>query len=266
MITKKYLKISVITVVYNDIQHIEETIKSVIDQTYDNVEYVIIDGGSTDGTIDVIKKYQKYIDYWVSEPDKGIYYAMNKGILKSTGDYVHFLNSGDTFYNHGVLSKIINVVSEKNVDLIYGKSLKLYEKYNSISPFTIKKLKYGIMPSHQATFVNKSFLINMGCFDLEYKSSSDFDFYCRSYLSDCVYLKLDIIIANFLPGGFSSNKAINYFETFHIIEKHFGKLYAYRYYFLKIILEQGTKKTLQKIGLNKLLAKLTKINNKMQIK
>ncbi|WP_135606164.1 glycosyltransferase family 2 protein [Methanococcoides sp. NM1] len=266
MNSKNDLKITVITVVYNDIQHIEETINSVIDQTYDNVEYVIIDGGSTDGTVDVIKKYEINIDYWISEPDKGIYDAMNKGILKSTGDYVHFLNSGDTFYDMEVISKIVDVIRKKNVDLIYGKSLRLYENYKSISPITIKKLKYGIMPSHQATFVDKSFLINMGCFDLQYKSSSDFDFYCRSYLSDCVYLKLDIIIANFLSGGFSSNKAINYFETFHIIEKYFGKLYAYRFYFFKIILEQGTKKALTRLGLIKLLAKLIKINNKRQVK
>ena len=85
--------ITIITVVYNDIKHIEETIKSVINQTYKNIEYIIIDGGSTDGTLGIIKKYEKYINYWVSESDKGIYNAMNKGVKKTTGDYLYFLNS-----------------------------------------------------------------------------------------------------------------------------------------------------------------------------
>lgn len=91
------LKISIITVVYNGISEIEKTIQSVLNQTYPNIEYIIIDGGSTDGTIDIIKKYQGQLAYWVSEPDEGIYYAMNKGIQKATGEWIHFRNCGDYF-------------------------------------------------------------------------------------------------------------------------------------------------------------------------
>ena len=266
MTSEESIKISVITVVYNDVQHIEETINSVINQTYDNIEYIVIDGGSTDGTVDVIKRYENNINYWVSEPDKGIYDAMNKGILKSTGEYIHFLNSGDSFYDIDVISKVANLISKNNVDLIYGKSLVLYENYTSISPFTINKLENGVMPSHQATFVKRAFIVNMGCFNLEYKSSSDFDFFCRSYLADCFYLKVDAIIANYSSGGFSSNKSVSYTETFNIIKKYFGSMNGYRYYFFKIVLEQGVKKLLINFKLNRLLTKLVKINNTRQIK
>mgnify|MGYP001033420933 FL=1 len=98
--------ISVVTVSYNAVLTIEQTILSVINQTYPNVEYIIIDGGSTDGTVDIIKKYADKIAYWVSEPDKGIYDAMNKGGLKATGDFIQFLNAGDWFENEHVIEKI----------------------------------------------------------------------------------------------------------------------------------------------------------------
>ena len=99
--------ISVVTVSYNAVLTIEQTILSVINQTYPNVEYIIIDGGSTDGTVDIIKKYADKIAYWVSEPDKGIYDAMNKRWLKATGDFIQFLNAGDWFENEHVIEKNI---------------------------------------------------------------------------------------------------------------------------------------------------------------
>jgi glycosyltransferase involved in cell wall biosynthesis len=98
--------ISIITVVYNGVSTIEQTILSVINQTYKNIEYIIIDGSSTDGTVDIIKKYEKHLIYWVSEPDKGIYDAMNKGIRKATGEWLNFMNSGDIFSDISVLKNI----------------------------------------------------------------------------------------------------------------------------------------------------------------
>ena len=111
--------ISVVTVSYNAVSTIEQTILSVINQTYPNVEYIIIDGGSTDGTVDIIKKYADKIAYWVSEPDKGIYDAMNKGGLKTTGDFIQFLNAGDWLENEHVIEKIFKDWF-KRVDVIYG--------------------------------------------------------------------------------------------------------------------------------------------------
>ena len=113
-------KITIITVCYNAISTIEDTIKSVLSQTYENLEYIIIDGGSIDGTIDIIKKYEKQISYWQSEPDKGVYDAMNKGIKLSTGEWINFMNAGDSFYNTEVLQSLNLYFSDSQTDIIYG--------------------------------------------------------------------------------------------------------------------------------------------------
>ncbi len=121
---KKAPKFSIITVVYNDVENIEETIKSLLNQTYKNFEYIIIDGKSDDGTVEKIKKYEKEITYFVSEKDGGIYDAMNKGIKISSGEFLFFLNSNDFFYNKNVLKNIAEI-SEKNKkeDIIYGRQI-----------------------------------------------------------------------------------------------------------------------------------------------
>ena len=117
---KNNLLISVVTVSYNAVATIEQTILSVVNQTYPHIEYIIIDGGSTDGTVDVIKKYADRIAYWVSEPDKGIYDAMNKGIKVATGEWINFMNCGDSFYSVSVLSDVFKDKSCKENDVIYG--------------------------------------------------------------------------------------------------------------------------------------------------
>ena len=104
--TPEYPLITVVTVVFNGEATLEQTIQSVVNQTYDNVEYIIVDGGSKDRTLDIIKKYEDRIDYWQSEPDKGIYDAMNKGIELANGDWINFMNSGDSFYNECVIKNI----------------------------------------------------------------------------------------------------------------------------------------------------------------
>ncbi len=114
--------ITVVTVVYNGAEFLEDTIKSVIGQTYDNVEYIIVDGGSTDGTLDIIRKYQHTIDYWVSEPDSGIYGAMNKGIVLGSGDWNNFMNAGDVLAGNNILRNIFQI-QRLNFDVIYGDSV-----------------------------------------------------------------------------------------------------------------------------------------------
>lgn len=113
-------KVSVITVVYNGIDYIESTILSVLNQDYINLEYIIIDGGSTDGTLDIIKKYEDRIFYWLSEPDHGIYDAMNKGVAVATGIWIHFRNCGDYFYSDNVISAIFTQIIPNDVTIIYG--------------------------------------------------------------------------------------------------------------------------------------------------
>lgn len=110
--------ISVVTVSYNAVLTIEQTILSVINQTYPHIEYIIIDGGSTDGTVDIIKKYANRIAYWVSEPDKGIYDAMNKGIRTAKGEWINFMNAGDLFYSKDTLEKVFSKSINDNIKVI----------------------------------------------------------------------------------------------------------------------------------------------------
>jgi len=119
--------ISVVTVSYNAVSTIEQTILSVINQTYPNVEYIIIDGGSTDGTVDIIKKYADKIAYWVSEPDKGIYDAMNKGVVVATGEWINFMNAGDIFTDSDVIDKLFhqNIIINR-VGIVFGDTLVVF--------------------------------------------------------------------------------------------------------------------------------------------
>ena len=158
-----YPKVSIITVVYNGIEFLEETIKSVIAQTYPNIEYIIVDGGSKDGTLDIIKKYEAHISKWISEPDKGIYDAMNKGIDLATGDWQNFLNAGDSFVDNNVLEKIFTSDLE-NITLVYGDIIAIRENgqklnVNAIDLKDDKSIIKGMKVCHQAIFYNKNIMI-----------------------------------------------------------------------------------------------------------
>ncbi|MEA1893278.1 MAG: glycosyltransferase [Campylobacterota bacterium] len=125
MATKDKPLISIVTVVFNGEKHLEQTIQSVVNQTYKNIEYIIIDGGSTDGTVDIIKKYEDKISYWVSEKDSGIYDAMNKGIDVANGEWINFMNAGDIFFDNNVLESVFHKESlaTDNIDLFYSDSI-----------------------------------------------------------------------------------------------------------------------------------------------
>ena len=175
------LKISVVTVCYNAVSTIEETILSVLNQTYDNIEYIIIDGGSTDGTVDIIKKYADRLAYWVSESDKGIYDAMNKGIDAATGDYINFMNAGDTFFNNNTLSQIekeINPVYE----IVYGDTIfKAPACEYRRKTLPLECILQGMPFGHQSTFIKLS-LMKAVKYDSSFKSSGDYHFFYNCYL------------------------------------------------------------------------------------
>ena len=161
--------VNIITVVYNGEKYLEHTIQSVIRQTYDNIEYIIIDGGSTDGTVDVIKKYEDRIDYWVSEADKGVYDAMNKGVSAANGQWIYFLGSDDILFDS--IHKISNKLNNQ-YDAVYGDVYmpKRHILYNG--RFNKLKLLFGNI-CHQAIFYNKKILIK-NKFNLEYKIYADY--------------------------------------------------------------------------------------------
>ena len=175
------MKISIITITYNAIKVIEKTIQSVVKQKYDDIEYIIIDGGSTDGTIDIIKQYENKISLWISEPDKGIYDAMNKGIKLAKGEWINFMNAGDYFYDNLVLSKFSEIAKQSNADIIYGEVIK---RLPSIifpeKPMPLSFIKNHMVFSHQSTFIKASYHKKY-LFNDKFKSSGDYHFFYNSY-------------------------------------------------------------------------------------
>lgn len=261
---KSNLFISIITVVLNQAEDLETTINSVISQTYNQYEYIIIDGNSKDGTLEVINRYNNYIDIWKSEPDKGIYDAMNKGVNLSTGEYILFLNAGDYFYNENVLQKLVTSYDIVKYDLVYGSVCKIYNNYTIKSQPTLLDIKTGKMPPHQASFFSKSSFNNLGGFSLKYSSSSDYEFYVRYFELGYPTLKVNQTIAYFIPGGMSSNKSISTYETYQIIKQYFGKYQSSLFYLKKVIIEQCIKSILLKLRLQSIYNILARLNNKFQ--
>jgi acetyltransferase-like isoleucine patch superfamily enzyme len=203
--------ISIITVTYNAYNSIEETILSVINQTYENIEYIIIDGGSTDNTIQVIKKYENRIAYWISEPDKGIYDAMNKGILNANGIWVNFMNSGDTFYNSTVLYDIFHQNDYNKIDVIYGNSIEIDSQGNWLmkrSLEDVNKLVYNPIYRHGASFtrtsVHRKYLFDI---NLVEKIGFALDYNCiySIFINNYVFKMIDRIIMKYTLDGVSNN-------------------------------------------------------------
>ena len=173
--------VTVITICYNSIQFIEETIKSVISQDYKDVEYIIIDGGSTDGTKEIIKQYANRITYWCSCKDGGIYDAMNKGIDHTTGEWVCFMNSGDTFYQTDVISNIMRLKIPTEVQVLYGDVEMVYTDYAKIQKaYRIETINYRMPFCHQASFV-KSRILKQHKFNLQYKIGADYNLFYSLY-------------------------------------------------------------------------------------
>ena len=179
-------KISIITVVFNGADVLEDTIQSILSQTYQNIEYIVIDGGSTDGTVEIIKKHQDKIHYWISEPDGGIYDAMNKGVDKATGEIVGLLNSDDFYANNQVIEKVATTFTQQNIDSTYGdldivnpdNVNKVIRRWRS-KPYTPDLFKKGWHPAHPTFFVKKFVYEKYGVFDTEYKIAADYDLMLR---------------------------------------------------------------------------------------
>jgi len=175
------LKISIITVCYNSAETIEDTLRCIAGQTYQNVEYIVIDGGSTDGTMDIIKRYESHISILVSEPDKGIFDAMNKGWQRATGDVVAFLNSDDTYMHKDVLQEVAAVMADSDIDACHSDLIYVDRKD------TDKIIRYwrghehrqgdclnGWMPAHPTFFARRSLFERFGGFDIRYRKQADF--------------------------------------------------------------------------------------------
>ena len=188
--------ITIVTVVYNGEKTLEGTILSVINQTYTNVEYIIVDGASTDGTLDIIRKYDDRIDCWISEPDKGIYDAMNKGIDLATGEWINFMNAGDSFHSQTVLQDIFKADFDKSVGVLYGNTYKIYPEFSKIeTPPKINHMKKSLPFCHQSSFVKREQAMRK--FDLRYKYASDNAFFYSLYMDNINFTYINQIISNY---------------------------------------------------------------------
>ena len=203
--------LSIITINYNDAKGLLATITSIANQTLKEFEFIVIDGGSKDESVDVIKANNQLITYWCSEKDKGIYDAQNKGIAKSTGKYLLFLNSGDTFYSNTVIEKFNNYLVKNNqYGIIYGNT-NLIDKTNKQSiKYQPKQLSlnfwYKETLNHQSTFIRRDLFSSLGNYDISYRICADFDFFLKAYLNNPdMFGYLNETIANYTLDGFSSN-------------------------------------------------------------
>jgi glycosyltransferase involved in cell wall biosynthesis len=223
------MKISVITVCKNAGETIENTIKSILSQTYENIEYIIIDGISTDNTLDIIKKYQDKIHCWLSEQDSGLYNAMNKGIKASSGEILFFLNADDTIYNEKVIERIINYFERSKADIIYGDLIAVNRETNTEelqkSNSADKLFWMNQCVCHQVIFYKKELFQKYGYYDEKYKIAADYDFNLKCIIKNktkAIYVSE--IISKFTIGGFGhQNKEIYNKEQQEIINKFFSK-------------------------------------------
>jgi len=237
--TKGYFKksyedkslISIVTVVYNGEKYLEETIQSVINQTYDNVEYIIIDGGSTDGTLDIIKKYEDRVDYWASEKDSGIYDAMNKGISLFSGDYLFFLGADDFIKNTNILYEV-NKELNINYNLVYG-NIKYTNGTLFKSVLSIKTLFFNTI-HHQGAFYKKTLFKNFR-YNTSLSILSDYELNLIIYLKKIPTKGLNIIICSVTPDG-ESQKKENIWKSIQEINSIRKKYLGYKSSFFSIIL------------------------------
>jgi glycosyltransferase involved in cell wall biosynthesis len=204
--------ISIITVVHNGGQTLEQTIKSVLDQTYTNIDFLIIDGASTDNTLDIIKKYDSRLKYWISEKDNGIFYAMNKGITAviDKNSFLLFLNADDYLYDSKTIETVVSQISDE--DFIYG---KIQSVGDSICVCLGQELTFNELPvnmiQHQATFVKRKLFDEAGLFDTSYKIAADYEFGIRILKNHSKIKFIDVVVAVMRMGGAGSK---NYMTTF----------------------------------------------------
>jgi len=218
--------LTIITVVFNSEHLIENTINSVRNQSYENIEYIVIDGNSQDNTLEIIKKHNDYIDYWLSEPDKGIYDAMNKGLNKANGRYIWFLNSGDLIYSFNTVEELLS--NPKDVDILYGETMMIDNAGNNIGVRRLKtpkqlhwkSLKKGMVICHQAIIVKTSLAQN---YKLEYKYSADFEWVLQVLKRSKTIVNSGNYIVKYLQDGISrKNITKSLKERYRIMSDNYG--------------------------------------------
>lgn len=246
------LTVSIITVSYNSVRTIADTINSVLDQTYPEIEYIIIDGSSTDGTITIIDSFGKRISKFISEPDNGIYAGINKGIRLATGDIVGILNSDDFFCNNTVIERVVESFMENEIDAVFG-DVQFVDKVNtskvvryySSKHFNTARFRFGFMPAHSSFYVKRELFEKLGYYKTDYKIAADYELLIRFlYINKIKYKYLEMPFLSMRMGGVS-NKSIHSIYTLnkeiarackengiktnwvYIYSKYFSKLFEF---------------------------------------
>jgi len=234
--------VSIITVCLNSEKYLKDTIQSVINQTYDNIEYIVIDGGSSDGTLDIIRKYEDKIAFWKSERDKGIADAWNKGILSSTGEIIGIINSGD-WYELDAVEYVVNIcVNNNSIDVVHGDRRQWNETGNQVKGIvtpafkTNKSFLYTMPINHPTCFVSREIYKLYGLFNTIYKYSMDHEFFLRLWKNNLKFIYLEKVLANMRSGGVSYGlKGLK--ESKEIALSYGAKRsHVYLYYYKKLLL------------------------------
>lgn len=204
--------LTIITVVYNDAENLRGTLENIAAQTDQDFEYLVLDGGSTDGTVELIRSYESHISHWISEPDGGIYNAMNKGIEMATGRYVNFMNAGDAYFEKETVAKVKSALTENpDTDLLYGKLLNLsngeqgvqYVTGEPVSPWGLYK---SIPICHQTEFIRRDLFSELGLYSTKLKITSDYEWVVRYYADRQTFARyhfLDLPLIVYQHGGYS---------------------------------------------------------------
>ncbi|MDP3587811.1 MAG: glycosyltransferase family 2 protein [Sulfuricurvum sp.] len=217
--------ISIITAVFNGEKHLEDTIQSIINQTYDNFEYIIIDGGSTDGTLDIIKKYEDKIDYWISEKDRGISDAFNKGIMASKGTYINFQGDGDGFYDKDSLSKMMEDVDPSKDMFVCGRIQRISPEGTAlyvseyIKQFDKKSLLFRMSLPHQGLFTHRSLFEKYGLFDIHNTFCMDYEHLLRAYHEFPKVVTKDAVVARWRADGLGNGRTLEIFKEYDKIKR-----------------------------------------------
>ncbi len=242
--------VSIITICLNARALVERTIRSVEEQTYKNIQYIVIDGGSTDGTVDIVKKHREHVDYWSSEPDKGISDAFNKGILQAKGDIVGILNAGD-WYSPETVQAVVDYFHKHPVNIVHG-DLALWEddELVRVIPGREKGLKRRMTIRHPAMFVHRSAYEKIGLYREDYKIAMDYEWILRAKTHGLRFGHLSKTLTHMLAGGSSSQSwARNRWEALQAKRLHRPGVVNYLYFGWQIFSAVCRRYLLEKIGL-----------------
>jgi glycosyltransferase len=235
------IKVSIITVTKNSAKTLERTLLSIKNQTYKNIEYIIVDGQSDDGTLEIINKYNGLYDKLIVEKDECLYDGLNKGIKIATGDFIGILHSDDVFYDEYVIENIFKNDDVINYDCIYG-NLEYYDQFGKLkrtwksNPYEVNTVQYGWMPPHPTLYIKKSIYKKYGLYNVNYKLQSDYDYILRMFSGGVKSKYYDLYMIKMMTGGLSGKHMIKgNIESIIILIRN-GYMPSLKYFFYKLIM------------------------------